>query len=187
MKDVLDMKGRIRFPVKGQDERPAWERKILYNEINGGHGAPKDLRYQCRIAMDAREVFSSVPVEGGTLTLHDKSKPQFGRDKNGKPYLTVVLVDSRDGESYMVRWIGDAVPKKMVQVAVKHDQGKRVEPTIVGLRWEDAEIRRSEHKSRPRHDLDGEGKTKVRPNGRTGGPKKPLRYGRMCAEDLAVT
>jgi hypothetical protein len=186
MTDVFTMRGAVRFSIKGQEARPAWERKMLANALNNGQGAPNDLRFQCRIAQDARENFANIPVPGGTLSIHPKSKPQFGRTRSGEAYLTVVLVDSRDGESYKVRWIGDAVPRKMQEVAVKHDEGRRVGATRVALRWEDAEITRSEHADhRPRHDVDETGEIRVRANGRTGGPKKSRCFDRLCATDLA--
>lgn len=190
MTDITSLKGTVRFHVKGQEARPGWERKMLANALNNGQGAPNDLRFQCRIAQDARENFESIPIPGGgTLSIHQKSKPQFGRDRNGKPYLTVVLVDSRDGESYKVRWLGDAVPRKMQEVAVKHDEGKRVAATRVALRWQDAEITRSEHavNTRGRKDLDESGEIRVRPNGRTGGPKPTRCFDRLCATDLATS
>lgn len=184
MNDITDMKGTVRFHIKGQEARPAWERKMLASALNNGQGAPNDLRFQCRVAQDARENFASIPVPGGTLSIHPKSKPQFGRDRNGKAYLTVVLVDSRDGESYKVRWLGDAVPLRMQQVAVKHDEGRRVSATRVALRWQDAEIVPSERVVRQgRNDLDGGGAMRVRPDGTTGGKKKRA-FDRLCASDL---
>lgn len=185
MNDITSLKGVIRFAIKGQDARLPWERKALAKAIIDGGGAPNDLRFQCRVAQDARDVFAEIPVKGGVLTIHQKSKPQFGRDQSGRPYLTVVLVDSRDGESYKVRWLGDAIPRKMQEVAVKHDEGKRVSATRVALRWEDAEITRSEHVSRPRHDVTEAGEMRKRPDGKTGGTKRT--HGRLCATDLATT
>lgn len=183
----LNLTGSVRFVIKGQEARPSWERKALARAISNGEGAPNDLRFQCRIAQDARENFADVPIPGGgTLSIHPKSKPQFGRDRNGQAYLTVVLVDSRDGQSYKVRWLGEAVPRKMQEVAVKHDEGKRVATTRVGLRWDAAEITPSEHVVRGRNDLDANGDIRVRDNGRTGGPKKPRCFDRLCATDLAT-
>ena len=186
MTDITSLKGTVRFQVKGQEARPAWERKMLANALNNGQGAPNDLRFQCRIAQDARENFESIPVAGGKLSIHPRSKPQFGRTRNGEAYLTVVLVDSRTGESYKVRWVGDAVPRKMQEVAVKHDEGKRVAATRVVLRWEEAQITRSDHADhRARHDVDEDGQIRVRANGRTGGPKPTRCFDRLCATDLA--
>lgn len=186
MTDVTSLTGTVRFAVKGQEARPVWERKMLADALKNGQGAPNDLRFQCRIAQDARENFERIAIPGGGhLSVHPKSKPQFGRDRNGKPYLTVVLVDSRDGESYKVRWLGDAVPRKMQEVAVKHDEGKRVAATRVALRWEDAEITPSEHVVRQgRNDLAADGNPRVRPDGRTGGKTKRA-FDRLCATDLA--
>lgn len=189
MTDVTSLTGTVRFAVKGQEARPVWERKMLANAMTNGEGAPNDLRFQCRIAQDARENFEQIPIPGGgTLSVHPRSKPQFGRNRDGEAYLTVVLVDSRDGESYKVRWVGDAVPRKMQEVAVKHDEGKRVAATRIALRWQDAEIVPSEHitrDERTRHDIDEAGATRVRPNGRTGGPKKRA-FDRLCATDLVA-
>ncbi|WP_028637745.1 hypothetical protein [Nocardioides sp. URHA0032] len=186
MSTIAGIKGVVRFAIKGQEARPAWERKMLANALNNGQGAPNDLRFQCRIAQDARENFADISVPGGTLSVHQKSKPQFGRTRNGEAYLTVVLVDSRDGQSYKVRWTGDAVPRKMQEVAVKHDEGKRVAATRVALRWEDAEIVPSDHADhRARHDLNESGEIRVRANGRTGGPKPSRCFDRLCATDLA--
>lgn len=187
MKDITALTGTIRFSIKGQEARPTWERKALAKAISDGEGAPNDLRFQCRIAQDARENFAEIPVPGGTLSIHGKAKPQFGRTANGEPYLTVTLVDSRDGESYKVRWLGDAVPRKMQEAAVKHDEGRRVGAARVALRWQDAEITRSDitpSRIRGRKDLDTNGEIRVRPNGKTGGTK-PRRHDRICATDLA--
>jgi hypothetical protein len=159
---------------------------MLANALSSGQGAPNDLRFQCRIAQDARENFESIPIPGGgTLSIHQKSKPQFGRDRNGMVYLTVVLLDARDGLYYQVLWLGYAVPRKMQEVAVKHDEGKRVAATRVALRWQDAEITPSEHVVRKRNDLDPSGEIRVRPNGRTGGPKSTRCFDRLCADDLS--
>lgn len=190
MSDITQLKGSVRFSIKSQEARPSWERKALASAITNGQGAPNDLRFQCRIAQDARENFAEIPVPGGTLSVHHKSKPQFGRDRNGKPYLTVTLVDSRDGESYKVRWIGDAVPRRMQEVAVKHDEGKRVGAVKVALRWQDAEITPSNHADNStrvgRKDLDGSGQVRVRADGKKGGYGRPLRsFDRLCATDLA--
>lgn len=182
---ITDLSGTIKFAIKGQEARPAWERKMLANALSGGQGAPNDMRFQCRIAQDARENFENIQVPGGELSIHPRSKPQFGRTKDGQAYLTVVLVDSRDGQSYKVRWVGESVPRKMQEVAVKHDEGKRVAPARVALRWGDAEITPSDHTDhRPRHDLDGTGEIRVRANGKTGGPKRKRCFDRLCATDL---
>jgi hypothetical protein len=181
MNDITNLSGTVRFAIKGQEARPAWERKMLNNALNNGEGAPNDLRFQCRIAQDARENFAEVPVPGGTLSIHQKSKPQFGRDRSGRPYLTVTLVDSRDGESYKVRWVGDAVPRKMQEVAVKHDEGKRVGATRVQLRWQDAEITVSEHVVTRVRQESTAGQTQTR----SAAPKRGRRADRLCATDLA--
>ena len=177
MNDITQLRGAVRFSIKGQEARPAWERKLLANALDNGQGAPNDLRFQCRIAQDARENFAEIRVPGGTLSIHHKSKPQFGRARNGKPYLTVTLVDSRDGEAYKVRWIGDAVPRRMQEVAVKHDEGKRVGATLVRLLWQDAEITPVEHIAR-RDGAESTSAPRIRETQRR-------RFDRLCGTDLA--
>lgn len=182
MTTITAPKGIVRFRIKGQEARAPWERKLLAAAISNGDGAPNDLRFQCRIAQDARDNFADIEVPGGKLSIHPRSKPQFGRDRHGRAYLTVVLVDSRDGESYKYRWYDDAVPRKMQEVAVKHDEGRRVSPTTVGLRWDDAEITVSDHiDRRPRHDIAPDGTPHER---RTDRPTTTRQFGRLCATDL---
>ena len=181
MTTITPPTGIVRFRIKGQEARAPWERKMLAAALNNGDGAPNDLRFQCRIAQDARENFADIQVPGGTLSIHGRSKPQFGRTSNGEAYLTVVLVDSRDGESYKYRWTGDAVPLKMQQVAVKHDEGKKVSPTTVALRWDAAEVTRSDHADhRARHDVAPDGTL----HERRAPESKPRQFGRLCATDL---
>ncbi len=186
--DITNMTGVLRFNIKGREARLPWERKALKKAIVDGGGAPNDLRFQCQVARDAREVFKTIEIPGGgTLSIHQKAKPQFGRDGKGLPYLTVTLVDSRDGQSYKVRWSGEAVPRKMQELAVKHDEGRKVSATRVALRWEDAEITPSSHtdntKRVGRKDVGPDGEVRLRPDGTKWGTRT-RRYDRLCATDL---
>ena len=131
---IDNLTGIIPFNVEAQDALPKWQQIALTDALARNDSAPKALRFQCRIATDARTVFESVTLDDGeTLTLHPKAKPQFGKDRDGHAFLTVTLRYSKDGKGYRFRWVGDAVPRKMQQVAVKHDQGKAVRATTIPL------------------------------------------------------
>ena len=133
--------GIVRFKVAGQKALAKWAQQAIANALAVQETPPESLRFQCRIATDARENFAEVNLkDGGKLTLHPKSNPQFGKNHEGKVYLTVTVQYSITGETYRLRWIGDAVPSKMVDVAVQHDQGLSVRPTTIGLDLAKAEV-----------------------------------------------
>lgn len=119
--------GVIDFKVKGQEALPRWMQEKFKKDIEAGEVPPEGLRFQCRIAKDARKNFQTVQLPNGeTLRLSPSAKPQFGENHQGKPYLTATMIYSGDGESYKVQWVGDAVPAEMVKVAVRHDRGFKV-------------------------------------------------------------
>ena len=126
--------GIVRFKVKGQNAQPKWIQSLLAESLDRQVAPPEALRYQCRIATDANENLEVIDLpDGETLTLHYKKKSQFGKNSKGQAFLTATFVYSGDGQGYCLRWVGDAVPKKMQQVAVAHDQGKKVAPTTIAL------------------------------------------------------
>ena len=133
--------GTIRFKVAGQAAIPKWQQTAIRDALANASSPPESLRFQCRIASDAQEAFANVQLEGGeTLSLHPKGHPQFGKNKAGHAYLTATLTWSGDGEAYTFRWVGDAVPKKMQEVAVKHDKGLAVSAVTIGLSLDMAQI-----------------------------------------------
>lgn len=133
--------GLIRFKISEQEAMPSWQKIAVRNALNSASAPPEALRFQCRIAVDAQENFALIKLESGeTLTLHHRSRPQFGKNRNGQAYLTVTMVYSGDGESYALRWVGNGVPLKMQQVAVKHDKGLAVKSVVVALHLEDAQV-----------------------------------------------
>lgn len=133
---------KIRFRIKGQEALPKWQRDAIRKGMDSPDGPPEALRFQCRIAMDAREVFERVELpDGSFLTFNDKKvRPQFGKNREGQAYLTVTLTHSATGESYRVRWLGDAVPLAMQRTAVAHDKGLKVPAKVVLLDMAKAEV-----------------------------------------------
>jgi hypothetical protein len=137
---IPQLRGIVKFNVQGQEALPKWMQTAIQNALAVSESPPESLRYQCRIATDAHENFKNLTLENGeTLRLHN-AKPQFGRNHDGKPYLTVTMIYSGDGLGYRIRWIGANVPTKMVDVAIKHDKGLAVAPTTIGLDLTKAEV-----------------------------------------------
>lgn len=131
---IDDLTGTIQFRVEGQAALPKWQQSILQNALRSDYSPPNALRFQCRIATDARVAFERIDLgDGESLTMHPKAKPQFGKNDKGHAYLTTTMVYSKDGQSYRISWVGDAVPLRMKQVAVSHDEGKAVKATVVPL------------------------------------------------------
>lgn len=136
-----NISGTVRFNVEGQKAYPKWAQEAIQNALKSQEAPPESLRFQCRIATDARENFREIKLKDGeTLRLHPKSHPQFGKNHKGHPYLTATMTYSGDGENYTIKWVGDAVPTKMQEIAVKHDKGLSVRATTVGLELEKAII-----------------------------------------------
>ena len=129
------------FKVKGQKELPKWQREAIRRGLESESGPPESLRFQCRIATDANENFEGFKaMDGGTFTVHQNARSQFGKDHNDLPYLTVTVTHTGTGESYKVRWEGDAVPVAMQKTAVAHDEGRSVAAKQIALDFNKAKI-----------------------------------------------
>ena len=141
MNTIPNLTGTIPFRVAGQKALPKFQQELNRRFIEMGGEMPEELRFQCRIATDARENFRHIDLpDGETLTLHPKAKPQFGLNRDGLPYLTATLKYSANGLGYRFRWIGTNVPRRMQEVAVKHDLGKYVAAVTIPLDLADAEV-----------------------------------------------
>ncbi|GLU88892.1 hypothetical protein [Agromyces sp. NBRC 114283] len=177
--DIKNLSGYVRVRIKPQEARPRWMQKALQKALEGGQGAPNELRFACRIAQDVNDTFESVELGDGTkLTLNPKGKAQFGRNAKGHPYLTVGVIWSENGAPYRLHWEAEGVPLKMQQVAVKHDEGRKVGATTVALKFSDAVV------ARVRHDLDKKGRALPRKPHRGGSSYPPRSHDRICAADL---
>lgn len=138
---LTSLPGIIHFKVAGQAAMPKWQQTALRDALAHADSPPESLRFQCRIASDAQAAFAHVELaDGETLALHKKARPQFGKNQDGHAYLTATMTYSGDGQSYTFRWVGDAVPSKMQEVAVQHDKGLAVKPVTIGLNLEAAQI-----------------------------------------------
>lgn len=177
--------GKVRFRIKGQEAIPKWQRDAIKKGMESEAGPPESLRFQCRIAMDAREVFERVELSDGSfLSMNEKkTRPQFGKNRDGEAYLTVTLTHSSTGESYRVQWLGDDVPSAMQRTAVLHDKGMKVAPKVVVLDLGRARVtpshivKRMPHRSERNH-----AEEKARQKAlRAAGVEKKSRAPRHCA------
>lgn len=134
----VHLDGKISIRVKPQAKRDAWVQKIIDEQIKLGNGAPQALRYQCRIAQDTMEALKAeLPAP---LKLNPRSTPQFGETYTGLPYLSFGLINEETEQRFNIRWEGDNVPRKMVEVAVKHDQGRATRAAVVKLDFSKAKV-----------------------------------------------
>lgn len=148
---LTNLTGKIAFKVDGQNALPKWQQQAIRNALEGQQAPPESLRFQCRIASDARENFKEIALnDGETLRLHPRAKPQFGKNNKGQAYLTATMSYSGDGNSYTVKWVGDAVPEKMQRIAVKHDKGLKVGAATVNLDLSKAQVTPSVYVERNR-------------------------------------
>lgn len=138
---LTSLTGKIHFKVDGQEALTKWARAALADAMERNDSPPESLRFQCRIATDAQKNLAIIKLKDGeTLTLHPKSRPQFGKNIKGQAYLTATMTYSGDGENYTIKWLGDAVPREMQEVAVKHDKGLKVARTTIDLDLADAQV-----------------------------------------------
>jgi hypothetical protein len=138
---LTSLTGNIRFKVAGQSAMPKWQQIALRDALANADSPPEALRFQCRIASDAYAAFSLVELDNGeTLHIHPQARPQFGKNTAGHAFLTATLIYSGDGEAHTFRWVGDAVPVKMQEIAVKHDKGLAVKAVTIILSLDAAQI-----------------------------------------------
>lgn len=185
------MKGKIKFDIAGQEALPKAMQNLLRKALDNGDGADQSLRHQCRIAEDAKRVFAGIEIAGDEYSINPKATPQFGRDYHGLAYLTVSLIRKSDDSRVQIRWEGEAVPRKMQEVAVKHDEGRKVAPTVVSLDLGAATIREVDQRTPAREAAKRNYEQRQREtNGgvpRTTLASRKPRYGRLCAADLSVS
>lgn len=176
---VVPWAGTVKVPVSATAARPEWERKLLLAALANGEGASKQLRYVCRIAMDANEAFARIMVRKGDRAieyrLDPQTKAQFGRNKRDLPFLTLGLVNQETGDKYQLNWEGDNVPLKMQELAVRHDEGVAVRACTISLDLQKARVT-----------LKGTRAPQPPPSQRGGDPLKKRVYStnRLCRNDL---
>lgn len=131
------------------------------------------LRFTCRVAQDMNKTLEEQLPDG--WTPNRSARAQFGKDFEGKPYLTVGVVDNNN-EAWRIRWTGKAIPRKLAEVAVKHDTGSAVRATVVPMPVTSAQVIKVKRDQRVNHDTDKTGRQYSRRPRRT--------HNRICAADL---
>jgi hypothetical protein len=179
---TTELKGRVVVAVQGQTAQPAWMQNLLKKALDNGVGADQELRFTCRIAQDAKAAFARITTaDGSDWVLNPKAAPQFGRNRHGNAYLTLGLIHEATGGRVRITWEGEGVPPKMKEVAVKHDEGRRVGATRIALNLEDAEV--TELLERTEGDRNRARRYEAKSARHVAGTTR--RHGRLCATDLA--
>jgi hypothetical protein len=141
-------------------------------------------RFQCHMA-DA----ANMSIQDGLLSdngdclwmPNPKVRAQFGKNDDGEPYLTFGLVDL-DGRRITLTWAGIRIPRRMLKIAVAHDDLKAVRGANIRLALSAATVHETGAKAgtrrdrRKNHDTAPNGKPYVRPARR--------HHKRVCASDL---
>lgn len=176
---------KIRFKIKGQSALAKWQQEAIKRGLDSPTGPPEALRFNCRIAQDAKENFADIPLaDGSSLRLDPRGvQPQFGKNRHGEAYLTATLVHSGSGDSFKVQWIGDAVPDAMKTTAVMHDEGRKVGAKTVLLDLAKARVTPvhevAGNKDKAKRDIRAE--EKRRAELRAAGVPKRTRSRRQCS------
>lgn len=173
-KTPIPLSGAIKVKVQGQPARPKWEQEALSRALKDGMGAINGLRFQCRIAQDANEAFAKSLQH--PFVPNPRSKAQFGRNSAGLAFLTVGITNIESGVNIQLHWEGDSIPRSMVEVAVKHDEGRRVGAKTISLDLAKAQAWVLGEK--------GGHKPAAEPHGRPRIERGPRKHNRLCSEDL---
>lgn len=180
----IALSGTVDIRVDGVEALPDWQQAALKAAMDTGMMAPQKLRFACAIARAANETFETLHVNDARFVLNPAAKAQFGRNAENKAYLTVGVIDTDNRERYRLHWEGPtAIPRQMVEVAVRHDEGQRVPTVVIPIRLEDANIwklgeksGRKQHDPRKNHDTGPDGEPY---------PRLPRRHHRRsCMKDL---
>lgn len=143
----------LKVHVQGQNPMTAGQRQLLKNAFKDGVDLPTSLRFTCRIAEDVKlTIGDGIEFDGQVYKLNPAATPQFGKNKDGHAFLSFSLNRESDGKFFGFSWVGDAVPYKMKQVAVKHDLGEPVRACSIKLSFADAKVRLKPEPSGGRRD-----------------------------------
>lgn len=145
----------LALPVKltGQAELHQGQKILLKNNFNNGQDSGKALSYNCRVAMDVRDVLEAgiVDSEGETWYQNPHSLPQFYKNDKGNVALTFGVISQDNTKKITYRWLDDDIPPEFIQTAVEYDLGERVNPRTILLDFDSATALRPQknRKSRP--------------------------------------
>lgn len=175
------MVGTVRLAVEAREALSLWQRKLLREALKEDD-APNTLRYGCAIAVATNEavakgVKAEVNGKRTTLTLARSGRAQFGKNTRGNPFLTITVANADNPKQrWTVRWEGDAIPRQLRTIGVKHDEGKAAAECGVMLQLRNAEIVELVQDPRKNHDTLKTGEYRPRPHRKS--HRKTARIGR---------
>jgi hypothetical protein len=179
--------GTIDITVAAQQKLARGQQRLVREAFHDGKNIPQHVRYTCAIAMAVNDaVKDGVTIDDTVYMPNPKVRAQFGKNKKNLPYLTVGLLDP-DGTPYTLTWQGvQNIPLEMVDVAIKHDEGRTIGTQTIKLSLDDAVVYQTGNKSgkgkredpRPNHDTGKDGLPYPRP------PRQ--HHNRLCAADRAA-
>lgn len=182
--------------INRQLPAPPGQRVILRKAFNDGVNIPKALWYQCRVAEDLKDALGEgILVNDELYRPNSHSTPFFGKNVRGKASLVFGLVRDSDGAKFSFKWQGDVVPRRLLELAVKHDEGVRAPKATVTLNFDDAEVWETNDVNKPkdtrgRHDISpktGEPHPRKRLSGKRSTHRRFDRVGRCDLQDAAKT
>lgn len=185
----IEFGGGLRIDIAGQALSKAHQAIIQKALATGMQQDERVVRYSCRIAQDANAAIAAgiVDNQGGLWMPNPNARAQFGKAHDGEPFLSFGVLNESTGKRRSIRFVGDSVPTKMMEVAVRHDEGRDVRPTSITLNMSNALVYETGNKDgkgrakkdkRGNHDRDKNGKPYAR------GPRRT--HGRLCSADLAI-
>lgn len=164
------MVGTVRLAVEAREALPLWQRQLIAKGLEEDD-APNAQRYECAIAVATNEalakgVKADVNGKRTTLTLARSGRALFGKKaKNDHPFLTVTVANADNPKQrWTVRWEGDAIPRQLRTIGVKHDEGKAAAECGVMLQLRNAKIVELAQDPRKNHDTLKNGEYRPRPH-----------------------
>lgn len=164
------------FHVPGQAGLTRAQQAILKRAVDAGLVDNRSVQEGCRMATDAADAARKITINGKVFHLNANGRARFGKDHTDNPFLTLSLIEDETDLRYKFKWSGNAIPKRMIKVAVDHDLGKTVKATDFELNFADAEVTISEY-------VPGE-RAKRPKRDRNGVPPKPRKFGRCRTDDI---
>lgn len=177
--DDMFKDGALRFHVPGQSGLTRAQQAILKSAVEAGLADSRSVQGGCRMASDVMQAARELTIEGKQFHLNANGRALFGKNRTtDEPFLTLCLIEDATDLRYKFTWSGDAIPTKMVKVAVDHDLGKTVKPMDFELPFADAAVTVTEYVP---------GRNAQQPRAEDGVPApapKSRNYGRCRREDV---
>lgn len=181
----VQLEGLIKLKIAPQSARSRWEQKMFEKVLGDGTDIDPSLIWGCHIAKDVNDSFPELQKAIGYGLLANPHSPArfYTEKRSGLRTLTWGALDPVSGDRYKITFRGEAVPKKLRDIAMAHDRGKPTRAATVALDLSKAEVSLVKYERSPdprtRHDVDAKtGETK---------PRKSKTFNRCWETEAAVS